>query len=44
MECFAGFIRPIEFIGTCGGDDPGPRPGGASWDENTPWDNGIYWS
>lgn len=45
MECFAEFVCQIRFIGECcGGDDPGPPPGGASWDDNTPWDNGIYWS
>lgn len=43
MEGFVGFIRPIEFIGTCG-EVPGPPQGGAAWDENTPWDNNIYWS
>lgn len=42
MECFAEFIKPIEFIGTCG-DEPGPPPGGAAWDENTHWDNNVYW-
>jgi hypothetical protein len=44
MQCFAGFICEADWIGKCCGDTPGPPPGGAAWDENTPWDNNVYWS
>lgn len=43
MECFIGWIKPIEFIGACG-DDPGPPVGQVAWDEETPWDNNTYWT
>lgn len=45
MECDLAFIKEVkevDFIGECG-DQPIP-PGQVSWDENTPWDNNIYWS
>lgn len=42
MWGFIKRIEPIEFIGDNGGQ-PAPPIGYAAWDDNTPWDSGVYW-